>query len=129
MKVLRLSKDCLEQTLAHLRGAYPEEGVGLWLGRAGRVERVLPLKNIHPTPWLRYRAEPQAVLRALQGAEAEGMELLAIYHSHPQGPAEPSSTDVAEAYWRVPYVIFDLKRGIYRAYRLPEGEEVGLELL
>jgi len=31
--------------------------------------------------------------------EAEGLELIAIYHSHPDGPARPSATDVANAYY------------------------------
>ncbi|RDI96626.1 metal-dependent protease of the PAD1/JAB1 superfamily [Meiothermus sp. QL-1] len=122
--MLRVPRACLEQTLAHLRAVWPEEGVGLWLGRAGRVLRVQPLANRHPTPRVAYRADPQALLEALRAAERAGLELLAIYHSHPQGPPCPSEADRAQAYWRVPYVIFDLKGGGFRAYRLPEGEEV-----
>ncbi len=31
--------------------------------------------------------------------EDAGLELLAIYHSHPRGPATPSETDVARAFY------------------------------
>jgi proteasome lid subunit RPN8/RPN11 len=31
--------------------------------------------------------------------EAAGLDLAAIFHSHPNGPAEPSATDVAQAYY------------------------------
>lgn len=69
-----------------------------------------------------YRADPLAVLRALKALEAQGLGLLAIYHSHPQGSAWPSGTDRKEAYWRVPYVIFGTDG--FRAFLLPEGREV-----
>ncbi len=122
-RVLYLPRRLLEETQAHLRSEYPREGVGLWGGRR-EVERVLPLPNIHPEPQTGYLAEPRALLRALKVLEAEGLELLAIYHSHPFSPAWPSERDRAEARWRVPYVIFGTD-GV-RAFLLPEGEEVGL---
>ena len=37
--------------------------------------------------------------RNMLAMEAEGLELIAIYHSHPDGPARPSATDVANAYY------------------------------
>ncbi|RTI27599.1 Mov34/MPN/PAD-1 family protein, partial [Thermus scotoductus] len=48
-------------------------------------------------------------------------------HSHPAGPALPSPTDIKEARWRVPYVIFGTD-GV-RAFLLPEGREVSIVAL
>ncbi|WP_027883231.1 M67 family metallopeptidase [Meiothermus rufus] len=127
--MLRVSRTCLEQTLAHLHRVQPAEGVGLWAGREGRVERVWPLVNVHPEPWRAYEAHPQALLEALRALERMGLELLAIYHSHPTGVAWPSSTDRRLAFWRVPYVIVALQTGEVRAFRLPEGEVVPLEVV
>jgi proteasome lid subunit RPN8/RPN11 len=31
--------------------------------------------------------------------EAQGLEMVGIYHSHPHGPDSPSPTDIAEAYY------------------------------
>ncbi len=121
---VRLPRACLEQTLSHLRAAMPHEGVGLWLGRAGRVVEVWPLRNVHARPWERYEAEPQSLLEAVRYIEREGLELVAIVHSHPRGPAQPSETDRAQAFWRVPYVIFDMRTEHLRAFLLPQGEEV-----
>lgn len=126
--VLRIPKDLLELTWRHLRAESPREGVGLWAGRLGRVSQVIPLPNVDSRPQANYEADPAELLRALQGLEAAGLELLAIYHSHPTGPARPSPADKAKAYWRVPYVIFALESGQVGAYRLPEGEEVGVEV-
>lgn len=64
----------------------------------------------------------------VQGLEREGLELLAIYHSHPKGSVHPSQTDKTQAFWRVPYVILALETGEVRAYKLPEGEEVLLSI-
>jgi len=122
--IMRLPRACLEQTLSHLRAAMPHEGVGLWLGRAGRVLEVWPLPNVHLRPWERYQAEPQSLLEAVRYIEREGLELVAIFHSHPNGPAQPSETDRAQAFWRVPYVIFDMRSEHLRAFWLPQGEEV-----
>jgi len=100
--------------------------VGLWAGRR-EVERVIPLPNVHPSPLTAYLADPLALLKALKALEREGLSLLAIYHSHPKGPALPSPRDIKEARWRVPYVIFGTD-GV-RAFLLPEGQEVALVVL
>ncbi len=126
--MLRIPRTCFEQTLAHLHRVQPAEGVGLWAGREGRVEQVWPLTNVHPEPWRGYEAHPQALLEALRALERMGLELLAIYHSHPTGAAWPSPTDRRLAFWRVPYVIVALQTGEVRAFRLHEGEEVLLEV-
>jgi len=124
--VLYVPRRLLEETQAHLRREFPKEGVGLWGGRR-EVERVLPLPNAHPNPLSAYLAEPLALLKALRALEEEGMALLAIYHSHPRGPAFPSPKDLQEARWRVPYVIFGTDG--FRAFLLPEGREVGVVVL
>ncbi|GLV47988.1 hypothetical protein TJA_11460 [Thermus sp. LT1-2-5] len=125
-QVLYVPRRLLEETRAHLLREAPREGVGLWAG--GReVERIIPLPNAHPHPLTGYLAEPLALLKALKELEGQGLKLLAIYHSHPHGPAFPSPTDVREARWRVPYVIFGTD-GV-RAFLLPEGQEVALAVL
>ncbi|MFN4232257.1 MAG: Mov34/MPN/PAD-1 family protein [Thermus sp.] len=124
--MLYVPRRLLEETRAHLDREVPKEGVGLWAGRR-EVERVIPLPNAHPEPRVGYLAEPVALLRALREMEKEGLTLLAIYHSHPKGPAFPSPTDIREARWRVPYVIFGTD-GV-RAFLLPEGREIPVVLL
>lgn len=125
-EVLYVPRRVLEATWAHLAGEAPKEGVGLWAGRR-EVERAIPLPNVHPRPEAAYLADPLALVRALRALEGEGLSLLAIYHSHPQGPAFPSPKDRLEAHWRVPYVIFG--RDGVRAFLLPEGREVPLWVL
>ncbi len=93
---LRLAPRLVEAMRAALEAALPEEGCGLLFGRGQRVERVVPIQNALHSP-VRFRLEPQAQLAAMQEADAQGLELLAIYHSHPRGPDHPSVTDIEEA--------------------------------
>lgn len=119
--MVRISSELLRATWQHLDGCAPQEGVGLWLGHKGRVLRQQPLTNRHPYPAQHYLADPQELAQCLLRARTRGMELMAIYHSHPQGPCYPSATDRAQAYWPVPQVIFSLEERRYLAWLLPEG--------
>jgi hypothetical protein len=55
-------------------------------GREGKTEIVLPVTNVDHSPY-RFRMHPAEQVRSLMAIEAMGLELLAIYHSHPEGPA------------------------------------------
>jgi proteasome lid subunit RPN8/RPN11 len=85
----------------------PEEACGLLAGQTqGQVEKVFPVANRLHSP-SRFEMDPHEQLRAFIDIETAGLELLAIYHSHPLGPAEPSPTDFAEfAYPGVVYLIW-----------------------
>jgi proteasome lid subunit RPN8/RPN11 len=43
--------------------------------------------------------EPLAQIQAMTEIDDAGLELTAIFHSHPRGSATPSPTDVVEAYY------------------------------
>jgi proteasome lid subunit RPN8/RPN11 len=84
--------------LKHIEDEYPLEACGLLAGISQRVEKVLPIRNIFKSP-SRYQMDPREQLRAFNEFEAEGLDLLAIYHSHPDGPAYPSGTDIDQAFY------------------------------
>lgn len=86
----------------------PEEACGLLFGKGEQVEGVFPMTNILHSP-NRYRTDPQEQYHLMKNMEDLGWDLLAIYHSHPQGPPYPSPTDVAEAYYpNAVYLIWGL---------------------
>lgn len=76
----------------------PEEACGLLAGVNGQATAVFPLTNVLHSQ-VRYRLAPEDQWHIFQFIEKRDWELLAIYHSHPQGPSVPSSTDIAEAYY------------------------------
>lgn len=85
----------------------PEEACGLLAGPSlGQIERVFPVTNRLHSP-SRFEMEPREQIRAFLEIEAAGIELVAMYHSHPTGPANPSPTDLVEfAYPGVAYLIW-----------------------
>ena len=85
--------------IAHARAQAPLEACGILAGASGRVRGTYRLRNTSASPRTNYLADPEQQLKAFQDAEARGLELLAIYHSHPESPAYPSETDVALAYY------------------------------
>ncbi|EYB69718.1 Mov34/MPN/PAD-1 [Deinococcus phoenicis] len=122
----------LDALWAHAERDAPRECVGALGGHvdvdAGGAEAVAlyPLANLSPDPERTYLADPGHLLRALRAMEAGGLTLVALYHSHPRGPAWPSPTDTRLAAYPVPYVIADLRTRTLQAYRLPEGTPVPL---
>ncbi len=80
---------------AHLSSCLPEEGCGLIGGRANSCEQIFPITNELHSP-TRFRMNPHEQWQAFRVLERESLDLLAIFHSHPQGPSHPSVTDQAE---------------------------------
>lgn len=53
---------------------------------------ILPMRNIDESP-VSFSIDPAELLNAYNLADAKGMEVAAIFHSHP-AKASPSSTDM-----------------------------------
>ncbi len=65
------------------------------------------------------------MLAAFLAMESQNEELVAIYHSHPQGAAYPSPTDIAQAYYpdtvQIIVSLVDRKRPLIRAFSIKDG--------
>jgi proteasome lid subunit RPN8/RPN11 len=86
--------------------SYPEECCGVLLGRAGSVTSIWPTPNVHPGPRSRrFAIDPRELLRVHKSARDAGIEVIGYYHSHPDGTARPSKTDLAAAVPAVSYLI------------------------
>ncbi|MDR1609004.1 MAG: M67 family metallopeptidase [Deltaproteobacteria bacterium] len=59
----------------------------------------------------RFLVEPEDFAQAELAAEAQGLELTAIHHSHPDHPAEPSGEDLAKAWPFYHYLITAVSQG------------------
>jgi proteasome lid subunit RPN8/RPN11 len=88
--------------LQHIQACSPEKGCGVaggvLEGRVARVDLIIPVVNQLHSP-VRYQMDPAGQLAAFTEIEDRGLELVAIFHSHPDGPQVPSQTDLAEFYY------------------------------
>lgn len=127
--ILKVSGAAYSTVCEHAEAAYPDEAAGFLLGTdrgdLRSVVAALPQSNRFDPDQRRrrYRIDPQEVLEAEQAAEARGLEIVGIFHSHPDHPPEPSEFDLE---WSLPwysYMITSVRSGIAensRCWRLDE---------
>lgn len=91
-------------------------------GPWARVERMYRLVNERTSP-TEYFSEPRSMLAACQDIDRAGLEIVAVYHSHPTSPPVPSKKDIEQNYLGdVVHVIVSLDRSIeMRAWWLTDG--------
>lgn len=123
---LILSPELLDQILTHARESRPREAVGLLGGRpTGEVDIALPLVNIASSERA-FIADPYSQYCALRRIEAENLNVLAIYHSHPGGGVDPSVEDLVHARkWACAHLIVALQERSdngerFRAFRFDQ---------
>ena len=115
----------------HLHGqeAYPEEGAGLMLGEIDqdrrRVIELLTLPNVREETARhnRYLLSPEDYLKGEAEADRLGLDVLGVFHSHPDHPNRPSEFDRQWAWPNFSYLITSVMMGKAhgsRAWRLVE---------
>jgi [CysO sulfur-carrier protein]-S-L-cysteine hydrolase len=95
---LRISKDLVDELIAHAREDLPNECCGMMGGRDGRLQTIHRTVNVEASPF-RYGIGGQELIDTKKKIEEAGEEVAAIYHSHTKSPAYPSQTDVNLAGW------------------------------
>src|SRR5258708_37156897 len=95
----RVEPEAWTVMVAHAEGAFPNECCGVMLGKIDGdrkvVTRALPMENAYKgTQEDRYEIRPDDLLAADRGARAEGLDLIGIFHSHPDCDAYFSKRDL-----------------------------------
>ncbi len=127
--MLRLARDVYLQMVAHCFDGLPLEACGLLAGPAATggaqdAVRCYPTANAAASARV-YTVEPRDFLRADRDAERQGLEIVAVFHSHTHTDAYPSPTDIAQAPdpgWH--YVLVSLRDilPVVRSYRIIDGK-------
>jgi len=133
---LNLADVVLAAIHAHGEQAYPEEGAGLLFGHdeedGRRVVEIYPLDNSRENEARhnRYLITPQHMLRGEQEAARRGLDVVGVFHSHPDHPNRPSEFDRD---WALPwysYIITSVQAGKAiqsRSWRLLEDRSLFIE--
>jgi proteasome lid subunit RPN8/RPN11 len=115
---LLISNELLQRIHAHGEAAYPEEGAGLMLGRVvdgiTRVEQLLEFTNAREASARhnRYLLTAEDYLKGEMEAMRLDLEVIGVFHSHPDHPNRPSEFDREWAMPFLSYVITSVQSGV-----------------
>jgi proteasome lid subunit RPN8/RPN11 len=112
---LTLSKTHWQAMLDYVKQNVPLESCGLLAGKNDRVEKVIFVRNQAQSP-VRFVMDPYEQLQAFDWIEANNLDLLGIFHSHPRGPEAASVTDIAEAAYEVVHLIWSRNQKGWQAH-------------
>jgi proteasome lid subunit RPN8/RPN11 len=133
MEVVRLTSEVYDVIIGHARANLPAEVVGLLGGpMPGYATLGIPLPNLAGQN--AFLADPYAQFNGEQRLARLGLQLVAVYHSHPGGGAQLSPLDLIFARKRGCIQILialerpDLHGEEIRAYRVIENMAVEVEV-
>ena len=93
---MKISPQAMEEMVAHCRKEYPNEACGYLGGEEDRITDAFPIRNDAASPtW--YEMNPADQLKAQKEIRREGLQHLAVYHSHVATEAYPSRRDIDRA--------------------------------
>jgi [CysO sulfur-carrier protein]-S-L-cysteine hydrolase len=117
---MEISRSQFDEVVTHARDDAPNECCGYMRLEDGRVDEVFRAGNLRNSPY-GYEIDPKSLLAA-NDLDDDGFGV-AIYHSHPRSPAEPSQTDINLAHYpHWLYVIVSLAgEPELRAWRINDG--------
>ena len=130
--ICRISAETLRRLRAASESGPERECCGLLAGRDGAITHIFSAKNAASDPTRSYEIAPQELFRLMREIRAAKLELLGIYHSHPNGKNEPSATDIELAYYPdTPYFILsplpDATQPV-RAFSIRDGRATELQI-
>ena len=102
--------------VAHARSVYPNECCGAMLGASDGVNKTvreaIALENaFEGAQAARYELRPEDLLAADKAARERGMDLIGIYHSHPDCDAYFSKTDLQNSCPWYSFVVLSIQKG------------------
>jgi [CysO sulfur-carrier protein]-S-L-cysteine hydrolase len=122
---MRVAAAVLEEMVAHARREAPNECCGLLVGTAEEIGRSVPTPNLAASP-TRYEVDPREHIALNRQLRGSGTAVIGVYHSHPRTSAEPSPSDIREAFYPdFVYVIVSLadpRQPDVRAFRIRDGQ-------
>lgn len=108
---MRIKKEIIDNIVAHAKSGVPIEMCGYLASQDGVVTKHYELKNVDNSED-HFTFDPKEQFDTIKDARNNGLEVCAVYHSHPVTPARPSAEDIKLAYDpNISYVIVSLANG------------------
>ena len=113
--MISIEKEAWDVMVAHARATYPNECCGAMLGHVGDDKNVVvavPIENAYAGGQQeRYELRPEDLLKADREARSRGMDLVGIFHSHPDCDAYFSETDLKNSCPWYSFVVISIQKG------------------
>ena len=116
--MLRIARIPFAIMKAHAEAAYPSECVGAMLGKSDAegkaVSLAMPLENsAEGSQAAFYELSNDSLLAADKAARQMGLDVIGLYHSHPDAEAYFSETDLKNSCPWYSFVVLSIKHGSY----------------
>lgn len=109
---MKISRHLLIQIHQHLEGGYPNEACGVMLGKDGIITEIISADNQrNDSARNRYLIDPLIYMKIERDADKRALQVLGIYHSHPDVAARPSQFDLDHAWPNFSYLIVSVAKG------------------
>src|SRR5579863_8231547 len=124
--MIRIEKSAWDVMVSHAEQTYPKEGCGAMLGSDQTVREAVPLPNAYAGPQEDFfTIAPDDLIHADQHARENGLEIVGIFHSHPDCDAYFSKRDLEHSCSWFSYVVLSIKNGRFdhaNSYRPDEDQ-------
>jgi proteasome lid subunit RPN8/RPN11 len=132
--MIRIETEAWRQMVEHARSTYPNECCGAMIGSIDGGEKLvrvaLPLENaFEGAQAARYVLRPEDLLKADREARSRQMDLVGIYHSHPDCGAYFSETDLKNSCPWYSFVVLSIQKGEFDHANswLPNAEQTAAD--
>jgi proteasome lid subunit RPN8/RPN11 len=121
--MITISPEARRVVEQHARETYPLECCGLLVGRLADdgtriVVEAKPVPNVAPGDQSRaYRVDELDILRTGRAVSSRGLDVVGIYHSHPDEDSYFSAKDLAESSSWYSFVVLSVRSGEISAAR------------
>ena len=132
--MIKIDKGAWDVMVAHAESKFPSECCGAMIGKMGdeakHVTAAVPMENAYAgAQGARYELRPEDLLEADRKARAAGLDLIGIFHSHPDCDAYFSKTDLENSCPWYSFVVLSVKSGKFdhAASFLPNPDQTAAE--
>jgi proteasome lid subunit RPN8/RPN11 len=132
--MIRVASEPWREMVEHARATYPNECCGAMLGKVDSEEKevlvAMRLENSSAgSQAARYELRPEDLLAADKEARRQGMDLVGIYHSHPDCDAYFSKTDLENSCPWYSFIVLSIQKGEFHHANswLPDAEQTKAE--
>jgi proteasome lid subunit RPN8/RPN11 len=128
--MIEIERSAWDAMVLHAERSYPNECCGAMLGHTQEDRKIvtdaLPIENSYAGEQnARYELRPEDLLDADKSARARGLDLIGIFHSHPNCDAYFSDTDLKNSCPWYSFVVLSVLNGKFdhAASFLPDPDQ------